>query len=213
MESLRSPHSWTLGTPMESLQYSEHISKWLNQKLDGLTIPSDDTSRAAAACLDMAMEHQIAVHILVKNHIYGSAFSLARCSLEAYVRGTWLSNCANEKQTRLYLKDKLELTFQTYIDDIEKLESYSGGLLSAVKKRNWKIFNSLTHSGAHQAFRRNTDESIEPNYKPEEIKEIVWFANAISILAGYEVAGMATDRDKVNAQDFIDKMQECVKNS
>jgi hypothetical protein len=202
-----------LGTPMESLQYSENLSKWLNQKLDGLTIPSDDTSRAAAACLDMAMEHQIAVHILVKDRIYGSAFSLARCSLEAYVRGTWLSNCANEKQTRLYLKDKLELTFQTYIDDIENLESYSGGLLNAVKKRYWKIFNSLTHSGAHQAFRRNTHESIEPNYKPEEIKEIVWFANAISLLAGYEVAGMATDRDKVNAQDFIDKMQECVKNS
>tara|TARA_R110000796_G_scaffold8899_3_gene30452 strand:+ start:9991 stop:10587 length:597 start_codon:yes stop_codon:yes gene_type:complete len=198
---------------MDLVQYSEDLSKWLNLKLDGLTIPSDDTSRAAAACLDMAMEHQIAVSILVKNKLYGSAFSLARCTLEAYVRGIWLSNCANEKQTKLYLKDKLELTFQTYINDIEKLEAYSDGLLSTVKKNSWKFFNSLTHTGAHQAIRRNTDKSIDANYKPEEVREIVWFVNAISILAGYEVAGMATDKDKVNTQAFVDKMQDCAKAS
>jgi hypothetical protein len=198
---------------MDLVQYSEDLSKWLNLKLDGLAIPADDTSRAAAACLDMAMEHQIAISILLKNKLYGSAFSLARCCLEAYVRGTWLSNCANEKQTKLYLKDKLELTFQAYIDDIEKLEAYSDGLLSIVKKNSWKFFNSLTHTGAHQAFRRNTDESIEANYKPEEIREIMWFVNAISILAGYEVAGMVTDRNEVNAQDFVDKMQECAGNT
>ena len=51
---------------MSIVQYSEDLSKWLNQKLDGISISSDDTSRAAAACLDMAMEHQIAVTILVK---------------------------------------------------------------------------------------------------------------------------------------------------
>jgi len=194
---------------MDLVQYSEDLSKWLHLKIDGLIIPSDDTSRAAAACLDMAMEHQVAFSILVKNKLYGSAFSLARCSFEAYVRGTWLSNCANEKQTRLYLKDKLGHTFQTYIDDIEKLEAYSGGILSTVKKGSWKLLNSLTHTGAHQAVRRNTDKSIEANYKPEEIQEIMWFVNAISILAGYEVAGMAVDKNTVNPQDFTDKMEEC----
>ena len=213
MPHMPAPVIEKLGIPMDLVQYSQDLSKWLNLKLDGLTIPSDDTSRAAAACLDLAMEHQVAVFILVNNKLYGSAFSLARCAFEAYVRGTWLSNCANEKQTELYLKDKLDLTFQSYIDDIEKLDGYSDGLLSTVKKSNWKLFNSLTHTGAHQAFRRNTEESIEANYKPEEIKEIVWFVNAISIMAGYEVAGMATDMSKVNAQDFVDKMQECTKNS
>ncbi|EPJ44489.1 MAG: hypothetical protein OFPI_39770 [Osedax symbiont Rs2] len=198
---------------MELVQYSEDLAKWLNLKLDGLTIPSDDTSRAAAACLGMAMEHQIAVFILVNNKQFGSAFSLARCSFEAYVRGTWLSNCATEKQTKLYLKDKLKLTFQEYIDDIEKLEAYSGGVLSTVKKSSWKFFNSLTHTGAHQTSRRNTGESIKPNYNPEEVRELMWFINAISILAGYEVAGMAIDRNKVNAQDFINQMETCAKYS
>lgn len=198
---------------MDLVQYSEDLSRWLNLKLDGLAIPADDTSRAAAACLDMAMEHQIAVSILLKNKLFGSAFSLARCCLEAYVRGTWLSNCANDKQTTLYLKDKLKYDFQEYIDDIEKLEGYSDGLLSIVKKDSWGFFNSLTHTGAHQVFRRNTDDSIEVYYKPEEVNEIMWFVNSISILAGYEVAGMAVDRGKVNAQDFINKMQECAGNS
>lgn len=198
---------------MDLLQYSENLSKWLHLKLDGLAIPSDDTSRAAAACLDLSMEHQIAVSILVENKLYGSAFSLARCSFESYVRGTWLSNCANQKQTRLFLQDKLNLTFQSYINDLEKLESYSAGILSRAKKGNWKVFNSLTHSGAHQAFRRNTETSVESNYELDEISEIVWFINSIGILAGYEVAGMATDDRNVNPQDFVDKMEECVRHS
>ena len=193
---------------MSIVQYSEDLSKWLNQKLDGISISSDDTSRAAAACLDMAMEHQIAVTILVKNELYGSAFSLARCAFEAYIRGTWLKNCATKQQTKLYLKDKLGLIFKDYINELEKLDAYSEGVLTFTKKNSWKLLNSLTHTGAHQAIRRNSDDCIEPNYESEEIKEIVGFVNAISILAGHEVAGMAKDQEMINDEEFLEKMKE-----
>lgn len=191
---------------MNSVQESEELYKWLASKLDGRSIPSDLRTRSAAACLDLTMEHQVAITILMKHEIYGSAFALARCIFESFIRGAWLSNCANEKQVEDYSNDRLELKFYELIYELETTDGYSDGALTKVKKASWKYLNSLTHGGAHQTVRRNTNDFIEPDYEPEVIEEIIWFGNCISILAGLEAINLSQETSDEDRQEFLDKM-------
>jgi hypothetical protein len=63
--------------------------------------------------------------------------------------------------------------------------------------------NSFTHSGYSQAVRRNTSNSIEPNYDEHELLEALQFANAIALLAAIQVASLADNVDL--AYDFLKK--------
>ena len=74
----------------EEINKSEELIQWLDRQIDGLDISSDERTRLAAGCLDMALEHQKAIVLLVAKSLCGSAFSIARLIFEAYVRGVWL---------------------------------------------------------------------------------------------------------------------------
>jgi hypothetical protein len=76
------------------IQKSESLIQWTEKQIDGLEVSSDERIRLSAGCLDVALEHQKAIVLLVANKLYGTAFSLARLTFEAYVRGVWLQNCA-----------------------------------------------------------------------------------------------------------------------
>jgi len=69
------------------IQKSEQLIQWLDQNIHGLEIKSDDRSRLAAGCLDIALEHQKSIVLLTEHRLYGSAATLVRLIFEAYVRG------------------------------------------------------------------------------------------------------------------------------
>jgi hypothetical protein len=79
------------------------------------------------------MEHQAAISILFHAKLYASAFALVRCECEAYVRALWLAYCATDKQVSDYWHGKFNLTFQQTIDEIEKIDVYSSGVISPGK--------------------------------------------------------------------------------
>ncbi|PCJ28180.1 MAG: hypothetical protein COA96_01335 [SAR86 cluster bacterium] len=193
---------------MNIVEASEDIYLWLHKKLDGITIPSDERTRASASCLDIAMEHQIAITILIKKNLIGSAFALSRSVFESYIRGLWLKVCATDKEVSDYLKGKTSGTFQDLIDGIEKIEGYSDGILSEAKKSSWKMLNDFTHTGAQQIIRRNTSSHIEPNYDESEINMIVGFVNSICLLSGLETAGLIKDVDNKLQLEVLNKIKE-----
>ncbi|MBI5796554.1 MAG: hypothetical protein HZA47_09630 [Planctomycetes bacterium] len=195
----------------EEINKSEELIQWLDRQIDGLDISSDERTRLAAGCLDMALEHQKAIVLLVAKSLCGSAFSIARLIFEAYVRGVWLHRCASESEIEKYKTDKLEKTFASLIQDIEKIDGFNEGVLSTTKTTNWNSMNSYTHSGYLQSVRRNKEETIEPNYTSEEIKEVLNYANALGLLSALQVALLAGNQALAN--DLLEKSKAvlCVK--
>lgn len=182
----------------EKIQKSETLIHWLDKKIDGLKISSDDRSRISASCFDVALEHQKAILILIANKLIGSAFSLVRILFEAYIRGLWIGKCATDKEIEKFKKNKLKKTFGTLIQEIEQKDGFQEGVLSKAKAANWTAMNSYTHSGFFQTVRRNTEESIEPNYDEDEILEALMFSDAISLLTALQIAIMAGNTEFAN---------------
>ena len=197
---------------MNIIDKSKDLSSWLNDKVDGLQIHGDEKTRVVAGCFDIVLEHQQACTILAENKLYGSAFALARSVFEAYIRGIWLRECATDDQVQSFLKDDFRINFQAMIDDIEQIEEYATGVLAKAKKAGWPLLNSLTHTGFNQVIRRNTDDSIEPNYSEQDIETIINFVNSTALLAGLETTKLAKTKIELVQLEFIDKMKEYVGN-
>ena len=157
----------------------------------------------SAGCLDQAMEHQKAIVLLVRRQHYGSALSLVRLAFESYVRGVWLHHCATEAELNKYTGDKLKKEFGALLKEIETVEAFTAGTLSVIKKQSWKAMNSFTHSGYSQAVRRNTTNSIEPNYDEQEVLEALQFSNTVALLASIQIASLANNAELAN--DFLKK--------
>lgn len=186
-----------------TLTRSYTLSRWLDSKIDGVAIPSTVRARMAGGCLDQALEHQKAIVLLVRRRHFGSALALVRLAFESYVRGVWLHQCATDGEVTKYTKDKLKKDFGPMLEDIEKTDAFKEGALSTIKKRSWRAMNSFTHSGYSQAVRRNTSDSMEPNYDEYEVLEALQFANEIALLASVQVASLADNVDL--GYDFLKK--------
>jgi len=187
----------------DKIQKSEALIQWMNQKIDGLEISSEDRTRISAACFDVALEHQKAIVLLIANKLVGSAFSLVRILFEAYIRGLWIGKCATDKEIEDFKKNKLEKTFGTLIQEIEQEDGFQEGVLSKGKAANWKAMNSYTHSGFFQSVRRFKEKTIEANYDEEEVIDILGFSDAIGMLTALQIALMAGNVEFAN--DLLEK--------
>jgi len=182
----------------QKISNSELLIQWLDAKVDGVAIPSNLRCRLAGGCLDVVLEHQKSILLLVDHQLIGSAFALVRLIFEAYIRGVWLHQCATEVELNLFKKGKLEKKFFELLNQIEMLEAFDGKVLSEVKKRAWVSMNSFTHTGFDQVVRRNTADSIEPNYDNNEILEALGFANALGLLSVMEIAQIGNNEALAN---------------
>ena len=179
----------------EEIRKSEQLIQWLDSKIDGLEISSEDRFRVAAGCLDMVLEHQKAIVLLTAYNLFGSAAALIRSIFESYVRGCWLLYCASDNQIDKFKNEKLDMKLYQFIEDLEKHEAFSGGTLSHVKKTSYKTMNSFTHSGFFQVVRRNTDSTIEPNYSDKELIDALETADSFAILTAIAIADMGKNQN------------------
>jgi len=159
---------------------SESLIQWLDRTLNGIKIKADVRSKLAAGCLDTALEHQKAIVLLVAKQLYGSAYALIRVLYESYIRGIWLHRCASDEEVNSFRHGKIKKQIGELIQEIEKIDGFEGGVLSSIKNASWGSMNSYTHSGNLQAVRRLTEHTIESNYEPKEIEEVINFVNAMS---------------------------------
>jgi hypothetical protein len=172
---------------------SETLIQWLDSRIHGLQMPSSFRFRLAAGCLDVALEHQKAIVLLISGDLYGSAFAISRVLLEAYVRGVWLHQCASDADLKRFEVGTLDRTFGNLVEDIEKLEGFSVGVLSAMKKSSWSTMCGFTHTGFGQVVRRNKESTIEPNYEEAAVLELLDFSDGIGLMAAVQIAHLAND--------------------
>ena len=196
--------------PLDIIQESEEISRWIEDRITKLTIRTDDRTRVALGCFKLAIEHQIAVWLLVKNKRHGSAFALARCIFESYVRGEWFSRCAQDQNIDQFVKlDKLDKTIHDMVIEIEKsYEMINEAPLSKTKSETWKQLNSFTHTGALQVHCQFTESGLESNYPDSEITNLCRFSNRWALQAGMGVASLSPDVTENLMKEFYYKVTE-----
>ena len=180
-----------------ALASSADLSKWLDDSIHGLQIPSGDREVMTGSLFDQVHEHHKAIQLLLKNSLIGSAFSLLRPTFETYVRGVWLLRCASDEEVKDFTQDKIVKSLGALIKEIEQNPGYNVDVLSKVKKKTWSAMCSYAHSGYLQVVRRIIPDEITPNYSDDEKLEVINSSDTIALLAASEMFSMANRMDLV----------------
>ena len=189
----------------KKLDTLEDLVRWQDQKIHGLNIPNDERTRLVVGLIDLALEHEKSIGTLGTNKFYGSVLALSRPLFEVYIRAVWLRNCATADELEKFKKGKIDKTFGSLIEDIEKLSAYDVQVLSNIKSQSWAIMNDFTHGGILQALGRNKVDFIEPNYPEKNILGAFDFAISIGLFLTMEVANIVNDEKF--AREVLEKME------
>lgn len=168
-----------------TLRRSYELSEKMNECLRGIVIPSDDSSFIPTLFHNVAIEHQRSVAVLIDHQLYSSACSIVRSLFEAYVKGVWFYECAEEVHFTRLREDKFEKPFWQLVSEIDEAK---GSDLSRSKQLYWRSLNSLTHTGAAQLKRRVNQDEIRQNYDDDFLKETLMFSDNYAFLACGELA-------------------------
>jgi hypothetical protein len=177
----------------DEIRHAGHFVEELRLSVHELDVPSNNRTRAAGSCFAIAQEHHHAIVRLVEWKLFAAAFALIRIEFEAYIRGEWLSKCANDSIVEAFLKGKEPPKVDCLLAELEMLDSFNQKVLSQIKQKTWKSMCAYTHTGGLHVQRWNTDDGIEANYARDEVLEVVKFGEIIASLAVIGVARLAGD--------------------
>ena len=155
----------------QRLKESERSLNWVHSKIDGMKIPQlpdDKRAQLASACLVVAIEHSMAIVVLVRKTFHGSALALMRLLFEAYGRGMWLMYAATDDDIDRAGRDRFPNDFNRIVAEIDEKIPLSSPF-SALKNESWKKLCSFTHTGFQQIGARLTPQGIGYAYKESEI--------------------------------------------
>jgi len=129
------------------------------------------------AYFDIDVEHLRSLHLLISNDNIGSASALVRTFYETFFRALWVNAFATPKQLEKIRNNDFNFMREegSMGSKIERLDSYytDTDFFKNLKNGVWGIMSDYTHSGSYQLSRRWTDGELVPNYKENEILEII----------------------------------------
>jgi hypothetical protein len=162
---------------------------WLNEHYTGIQCPGDPRARTANGCLDMALEHQMAIELLSRAGLFGSMLGLVRLTLESLIRGIWFARAASDEElARFQRTDNLAKSFETLVVDVERVIGNDLQTLLNLKRNSWDAMNSFTHTGMMQIVRRNSEEATGPNYSIDDVVTGLTLAGVLGLAASIEMA-------------------------
>ena len=177
----------------ERFRTAAEYMEWLRVAQHERKLPANDCTRAAVPCFGIAQDHHHAIVVLLRNRLYASCFALVRVAFEAYIRGEWLATCATDAELQRFLQNHEPPPLNCLIAKIEEKPDFSHGVLSAIKRQHWSSMCAYTHTGGLHVQRWITADAIEPSYTPEEIQEVLFFAELIATMAALGFADLAAD--------------------
>lgn len=160
----------------EGLKSAKEIGAWLRHQVDGIDIPSGKREAAAIALFQQTLDIADAIVVLLEKKLPGPALTLARPMHEAFVRAVWLLNHATESGVDQFVKGKCP-NFPTLLKEIGDDYETGGNWIKGMSELNLKSFHDLTHGGMEHVVRRMTEEAIEPNYRADELLNLLKVRN------------------------------------
>jgi hypothetical protein len=188
-----------MGRP-ESEKYNGEVFNQIWKQVGGFKFPHSRRNQLVGAYVSIMLEHQRAVRALIDAGLVGSAFTLLRSQIEAGFRGLWVNLIGTDAQVeQIIVKDKQPFPpFRTLARLLDR--SYNARGIFAHIAQHWKAFNSMTHSGMAQIGRRFDNEgNIAPNYRDEEIEEVLRFSASVSLLCVIPLFRCAKAPDRAEA--------------
>jgi hypothetical protein len=179
----------------------EKSLQWMiesNKLIDGNQLEATKSNRVSLSLFTLCLEHQTAIHLLVDNSVYGSAFAMIRPQFEAFVRGIWFEYCATEEQVDAFIAGEQPPKIRAQIKAIKVHDESQGDSLSAVIDKLWGSFNDYTHGGITQVKARNAEKLIAKNYNPEHIDGLLSYSAVIACSSGIEIAKVINDEELAN---------------
>jgi hypothetical protein len=144
--------------------------------------PNDNKSLILLAYHSMVVEHHTAIHLLIQNNLYGSAFALVRAIYELVYRAHWVNACAAEKQINRAIKGQdIFPKMDEIVKDIDSAYG-TGNFWQMIKSNSWSAMNDYTHAGIRQIGRRFKEDEVLPNYDSGELVEVLNGTNIALLL-------------------------------
>ena len=119
----------------------------------------------------------------------------------------WIRSSASPTDLdSLVMKGKVKKTFAEMVKEIENNKENNTGMLSMIKSKAWSGMSGYVHTGMVQLSRHNTDKTIEPDFRVQEIIQMLNLANGFGLLAGLWLNSASGSTDHLN--QFEKKMTE-----
>jgi hypothetical protein len=146
-------------------------------------------------CLTLftTQDHHAAIVFLVKNGLCSSAFCLLRSTYEGYIRGAWLAHCATDEDVQSFIRGAEPPGLGLLIATLEKRPEFDSKTLSRLKSQAWITLCDYAHVGGRLVLRWITENGITPNFKSEEIDEVLNVSGVLALLASVEIAQLNED--------------------
>lgn len=180
------------------IEAAEKFAAELSVLANCVEMGETERNRAAGACFGIARDHHGAIVFLMRVTFYSSSFALLRCLFDAYLRGLWLRHCANDTQVTAVFRGNEEPP-KTMVAEIEAIPAFVGGVLSRIKKVNWRAMCDYMHTGGLHLQRWQSEDGIEPKFEPAELEECLNFAELFGAMATLELAQMSKTGDNGSA--------------
>ena len=121
----------------------------------------DSRSQLLLAYVSVAMEHQQAIVLLARKHLYGSALALVRCVYEILYRAAWTYSCAKPHEVTRIWEGRFD--FPKMGDMVAAIDATSDtNFFRRFKALSWCDQNDFTHTGRLQIHSRFTGTSLNP---------------------------------------------------
>jgi hypothetical protein len=187
-------------TIQSALAELKSVISWIDDNGKVLDIEGTPRHLLAAACFDMALEHQAAIAVLFENELQGSAFALLRVMAEAYFRGEWIARCATDAEIERFQRDQqISKSLKIIVDEVETAMTASPGILAAMVDIHWAAFCSFMHTGYRQVTRRYTGPLFKPSYPEAEVIRSINFAGAIGLMTMIDLATLSKNDELARA--------------
>lgn len=179
---------------IRSARYEEELFSFFPDS----AFQSDDKTLAITSMCNIALEHSVAIRILIGAGIYTSAISLLRLQYETLVRAIWLLYAAPDSsisklvaplspQAEKAANNSLP-SFSVMMNEIEKKAPPAAYRhLKEFKDYSWKPLNSFVHGGIH-AVKRNND-----GYPAALLAQLLRSSNNISGLSAITLIHLIND--------------------
>ena len=176
------------------LEKSLDLSVWIAAAMGGATMkPVSDRQRVAAACFSVVQDHHTAIVFLIKSGMHSPATCLVRSTYEGFIRGAWLAHCASDAQVQAFIAAKEPPVQNEMIAALELLPGYDANTLSLIRAKGWKTMCNYAHVGGLLVMRWIKSDSIEANFDPVELDEILVLTGVFALFAAMEIASLCQD--------------------
>jgi hypothetical protein len=173
---------------IDALHESSEISRWISTNHPS-SIVQTPTSMLAGPSYGICLEHREAVLLLVEHDCRTSAYALLRPVYEAYMRGLWAEECADESALAQIVRTKELPTMDTVTKQLDKVGGDSNFAQS--KAKVWRAMSHYAHGGLRQLERWANADGIGPHHPDGETIEVLHHVNLYGLLALLGIARLA----------------------